>query len=149
MNSTTTEMKKQLDDIVTCEKCCSTTLPDNAPTGWVECVCDAHPGWYCENHSPGNECFDDEDGCPCCCPQENEIIHKQKNQVCKEIVEMRNTAPINEPVSPAVSENDFIYLFWENVYSNRFPIDYESGMPYIGKHLIYGAIWARAPSDGY
>ena len=49
-------------------------------------------------------------------------VGKQKNQVCKEIVEMRNTAHINERVSPAVSENEIIYGFWENVYSNRFPI---------------------------
>ena len=38
--------------------------------GWVECSCSAHPGWYCDSHSPGNECFDDEE-CDCCNPLED------------------------------------------------------------------------------
>jgi hypothetical protein len=53
-----------------CEKC-DTKVPDEYLNGnppdelWVECSCSAHPGWYCPNHSPGNDCFDDED-CDCC-----------------------------------------------------------------------------------
>lgn len=57
---------------ITCEKC-YLKVPAEYLNGtcsdemWVQCSCDAHPGWYCPNHSPGNECRDDED-CDCCNP---------------------------------------------------------------------------------
>ena len=49
-----------------CEKC-DEKVPSKPDDMWVECTCSAHPGWYCGNHSPGNECFDDEE-CDCCNP---------------------------------------------------------------------------------
>ena len=64
----------------TCEKCDS-IVPDKYLSGtrpdelWVECSCGAHNGWYCENHSPGNDCYDDEE-CDCC----NPIITESPNE---------------------------------------------------------------------
>ena len=56
-----------------CEKCDS-DVPEkylifaNPPDDmWVECTCGAHSGWYCPEHSPGNDCWDDEK-CDCCNP---------------------------------------------------------------------------------
>ena len=55
-----------------CEKC-DTKVPTIGTQAtfnlWVECSCSAHPGWYCPDHSPGNDCFDDEE-CDCCNPLE-------------------------------------------------------------------------------
>tara|TARA_R100000426_G_scaffold27189_1_gene22823 strand:+ start:849 stop:1418 length:570 start_codon:yes stop_codon:yes gene_type:complete len=55
-------------DGVCCEKC-DTLVPEKYYLGqnkkddelWIECI---HTGWYCPNHSPTNNCDDDE--CPCC-----------------------------------------------------------------------------------
>ena len=64
------------DDAGRGEECnkCDSKVPAKYLSGffnpgehWVLCSCDAHPGWYCPNHSPGNECFSDED-CECCNP---------------------------------------------------------------------------------
>lgn len=60
--------------LLTCEKCDS-IVPDKYLSGtrpdelWVECSCGAHNGWYCPNHSPGNDCWCDEK-CDCCNPEE-------------------------------------------------------------------------------
>ena len=58
------------EDINVCCKCDrkvpNVYLGGNAPDElWVECICSAHSGWYCPNHSPCNDCFSGEE-CPCC-----------------------------------------------------------------------------------
>ena len=63
------------DESITCEKCKS-IVPDEYLNGkrpdemWVECSCGAHDGWYCPNHSPGNDCSPDKEedifACYCC-----------------------------------------------------------------------------------
>ena len=73
---------------IMCEKC-DTEVPDEYVNGnptdelWVECSCSDHPGWYCPNHSPGNDCYDDEE-CNCC----NPII--DKCSVCNKQEDIRN-----------------------------------------------------------
>ena len=57
-----------------CVKCDKPMPADATSDGWVECSCSAHPGWYCDSHSPGNECFDDEE-CDCCNPGWDEGHH--------------------------------------------------------------------------
>ena len=54
----------------TCQKC-DEKVPLNPDNMWVQCTCSAHPGWYCGDHSPGNDCYSDED-CDCCNPEEPE-----------------------------------------------------------------------------
>ena len=64
---------KEIQDGETCCKC-DAKVPAEYLNGvspdekWVECSCDAHPGWYCPDHTPGNDCWCDED-CDCCNPQ--------------------------------------------------------------------------------
>ena len=65
---------------------CSKAVPEEYLLGkksdwWVECSCSAHPGWYCDSHSPGNECFDDEE-CDCCNPAEDE--EEEKTYKCSD-----------------------------------------------------------------
>tara|TARA_R110000868_G_scaffold299878_2_gene560154 strand:- start:606 stop:989 length:384 start_codon:yes stop_codon:yes gene_type:complete len=55
---------------------CAKPVPEEYLLGkksdwWVECTCSAHTGWYCDKHSPTNECFDDEE-CDCCNPAEED-----------------------------------------------------------------------------
>jgi len=50
-----------------CQKC-DEKVPLNPDNMWVQCTCSAHPGWYCGDHSPGNDCYGDED-CDCCNPE--------------------------------------------------------------------------------
>jgi hypothetical protein len=52
----------------TCQKC-DEKVPLNPDNMWVQCTCSAHPGWYCGDHSPGNDCYSDED-CDCCNPKD-------------------------------------------------------------------------------
>ena len=64
---------KEVQDGENCCKC-DAKVPAEYLNGvspdekWVECSCDAHPGWYCPDHTPGNDCWCDED-CDCCNPQ--------------------------------------------------------------------------------
>ena len=72
--------------LLTCEKCDS-IVPDKYLSGtrpdelWVECSCGAHNGWYCPNHSPGNDCYDDEE-CDCCNPEEEEEDEEDPCDIC-------------------------------------------------------------------
>ena len=57
----------------TCEKRDKAVPNQGGGKGWVECTCDAHPGHYCSDHSPSNECFIDPGypDCACCNPSED------------------------------------------------------------------------------
>lgn len=56
-----------------CQKC-DEKVPLNPDHMWVQCTCSSHPGWYCGDHSPGNDCYGDED-CDCCNPEEPEDVN--------------------------------------------------------------------------